>query len=126
MPYTLDHILRRDYLEVTMDVMVNQEKAMEEALSRWKKVLELSVQNKMNRVLAIMKFNETIDLHSKFQLTTSADSLGMKRSCRLAVVVREEKFYRDLLFAQTALHRLGYQMQLFRNRRRALKWLAEK
>lgn len=102
---------------------MNPEQALKEALARWENVFEIARRTERDHILALMQFNATLDLQSKFQLTTSADLLGMDKKFRLAVVVREEQNYIDLMFTQTALNRLGYQMHLFRNRRKALRWL---
>lgn len=125
MPYTISHDYKQDYLDITIDVKVIPELALQEALERWNKVFELAANHAVKRVHVLMTFAGTLDLTSKFRLTTSAESLGMSKKCRLAVSIPDEQSYLELLFTQTALNRLGYQMKIFKAKKKAIKWLAE-
>lgn len=123
MPYTILHDLNQDYLDIKIDVTVDPEHAMQEAFERWKNVFELSTKYAVKRVHVLMTFAGTLDLSSKFRLTTSAQTLGMSKSCKLAVSIPDEKSYQEFLFTQTALNKLGFQMKMFKSKSKAICWL---
>ena len=123
MPYTITHEINKDYLDVKIDVEVDPEIAMQEALKRWTEVFELATKYAVKRVHVLMTFAGTLDLSSKFRLTTSAQTLGMSKKCKLAVSIPDENAYQEFFFTQAALSRLGYQMKMFKCKPKAISWL---
>ena len=123
MPYIIRDRYHKDYLEVKMDIEVVDGSELEEALSRWSEVADLCDRYEMENILAEMNFNNTLNIQKTFQLVTAAPQIGWKKSYRLAIQLHEDDSYLGMKFAETAMTNLGYSMKLFRQRRKALKWL---
>ncbi len=123
MPYTLNHRVLPNYLEVHIKGQIVPGKELQEARERWSRVANLCQEEGRNFILAFIDLQGQHSTGSKFNLVDAAATFGWKPEYKLAVVVKNEDQLLHLSFTETVMNNLGYEMKLFLNRREAKKWL---
>lgn len=123
MPYTLEHKVLPDYLEVHIKGTIVKGKELKEAIERWSKVAELCVKEDRRLILATMDLEGQHSLDSKFNLVDSATSYGWLHDYKLSMVINKEALFNHLLFTETVMKNLGFEMKIFRKKREGIKWL---
>ena len=123
MPYQLDFIIHKEFLEVHLNIQQPPEAELEEAIDRWKKIVQKCRETGLKRVLVAIDFTTLHGPGTAFNLIRSARKFGWGQDFSLAVVVRRDHQYTDLKFTETAMQNFGLQMKLFKNHRKAKRWL---
>jgi len=123
MPYTIEHMVLPDYIEVYIKGTIVPGKELKEAIERWAKVAELCVQEDRRLILAFMDLEGQHSLDSKFNLVDAATSFGWRPEYKLSMVIKKEALFNHLLFTETVMNNLGFEMKIFRKKRDAKKWL---
>jgi hypothetical protein len=123
MPYSIEHRVLPNYLEVRLKGTIVPGKELSEAKDRWTKVAQLCVLEGRELILAFMDLKGQHPIISKFNLVDSAAGLGWRPEYKLALVVKNEEQHSNLSFLETAMNNLGYEMKIFLKKREALKWL---
>jgi hypothetical protein len=123
MPYTLDHRVLPNYLEVHIKGLIVPGKELREAAQRWTQVAALCKEKDRNLILAFLDLKGQHSTSSKFDLVDAAATFGWRPEYKLSVVVKNEDQFLHLSFTETVMNNLGYEMKLFLNRREARKWL---
>ncbi|WP_297763137.1 hypothetical protein [uncultured Muriicola sp.] len=123
MPYTIEHRVLPEYLEVHIEATIVPGKEAQEAIERWFKIAELCKIEKRNLILAFMDLQGQHTTDSKFKLVDTASTLGWLPNYKLSMVVKNEKQQHHLSFTETAMNTLGFEMKIFKNKRDAKKWL---
>jgi hypothetical protein len=124
-PYSIVHTILPDYLEVKITGTIMEGYALEEATKRWSSVAALCKKVNRNLILAFVDLKGNHTTQSKFSLVDKAATFGWQQDYKLSVVVKNEEQYNHLLFTETVMNNLGYEMKLFRNKREAKKWLLD-
>ncbi len=125
MPYSIVHTVLPDYLEVKITGTILDGRALEEATERWSRVAALCEKVNRKLILAFLDLKGNHTTQSKFSLVDRAPTFGWQQDYKLSVVVKNEEQYNHLLFTETVMNNLGYEMKLFRNKREAKKWLLD-
>ncbi|MGB5646271.1 hypothetical protein [Muriicola sp.] len=123
MPYTIEHRVHPEYLEVHVEGDIIPGKEVQEAVERWSKVAKICKSEDRNLILAFIDFRGQHSITSKFSLVDGAASFGWMPHYKLSVVVKNEQQFQHLAFTETAMNNLGYEMKLFKKKREAKKWL---
>ena len=123
MPYTIEHKVLPDYIEVYIKGTIVPGKELKEAIERWAKVAELCVQEDRRLILAFMDLEGQHSLDSKFNLVDAATSFGWRPEYKLSMVIKKEALFNHLLFTETVMNNLGFEMKIFRKKRDGRKWL---
>lgn len=123
MPYTIEHKVLPDYIEVYIKGTIVPGKELKEAIERWAKVAELCAQEDRRLILAFMDLEGQHSLDSKFNLVDAATSFGWRPEYKLSMVIKKEALFNHLLFTETVMNNLGLEMKIFRKKRDGKKWL---
>lgn len=123
MPYTLEYRVLPEYLEVSLIGDIIPGKELSEAKDRWTKIAALCKKEDRRLILAFMDLKGQHSIDSKFNLIDSASSFGWSQNYRLAIVTKGNELFHHLLFTETAMNNMGYEMKIFRKKREAKKWL---
>jgi hypothetical protein len=123
MPYTIEHKVLPEYIEVHIKGTVVPGKELKEAIERWTRVAELCVQEDRRLILAFMDLKGQHSLDSKFNLVDAATSFGWRPEYKLSMVIKKEALFNHLLFTETVMNNLGFEMKIFRKKRDGKKWL---
>ncbi len=123
MPYSLKYNINKDFLEVYIKGQRVPGKVVEEGVSRWSEIAKLCEKERLNRILAIMNISGKFRVDDAFRLVESADIVGWRKDFKLGVVAVTHELYMELMFSETTMVNLGYEMKLFDNKRTAKKWL---
>ena len=123
MGYSMEYKRYPQYLEVVIRIQIEKGKELQEAVERWTKISELCKEHDLHRIMAIMEFEGFYGAETKFNLVKKASGFGWDPGYKLAVVVQNDRQYAEMMFTQTAMDNMGYQMKLFRNLRKARRWL---
>ncbi|WP_445385373.1 hypothetical protein ACT6NV_00730 [Robiginitalea sp. IMCC44478] len=123
MGYSMEFKVNPQHLEVVIQIQIEKGKELKEAVARWTKISELCKEHQLDKILAIMEFDGFYGAETKFNLVKKASGFGWDPGYRLAVVVQNDQQYAEMLFTQTAMDNMGYQMKLFKNPRKGRKWL---
>jgi hypothetical protein len=124
-PYSIVHTVLPDYLEVKINGTIMDGYALEEATERWSRVAALCEKVNRKLILAFVDLSGNHTTQSKFSLVDKAATFGWQQDYKLSVIVKNEEQYNHLLFTETVMNNLGYEMKLFRNKREAKKWLLD-
>jgi len=124
-PYSITHTVLPDYLEVRITGTIKEVYALEEATERWSRVAALCKKVNRKLILAFVDLKGSHTTQSKFSLVDKAATFGWQLDFKLSAVVKNEAQYNHLLFTETVMNNLGYEMKLFRNKREAKKWLLD-
>ncbi len=123
MPYTLEHRVLPEYLEVHIKGTILPGEELKEAIERWEKVARLCVKEDRHLILAFMDLEGQHSLDSKYNLVDSATSFGWRPEYKLSMVIKKEALFNHLLFTETVMKNLGFEMKIFRKKREGIKWL---
>lgn len=123
MPYTLEHRVHPEYLEVHVKGNIIPGKELKEAKERWTAIADLCKLTDRNLVLAFLDLKGQHSTSSKFNLVDAAAHMGWSANYKLSVVVKNEEQFNHLSFTETVMNNLGYEMKLFLKRKEAKKWL---
>jgi len=123
MPYTIEHEVFPEYLEVYIKGTIIPGKELQEATERWTKVATLCAQEDRKLILAFIDLKGQHSTDSKFNVVDAATTFGWRPEYKLSVVVNDGNQYDHLAFTETVMNNLGYEMKLFRKKREAKRWL---
>jgi hypothetical protein len=123
MPYTIEHRVLPEYIEVYIKGTIVPGKELKEAIERWAMVAELCVKEDRRLILAFMDLEGQHSLDSKFNLVDAASSFGWRPEYKLSMVIKKEALHNHLLFTETVMNNLGFEMKIFRKKRNGKKWL---
>ncbi|GGD55978.1 hypothetical protein [Muriicola marianensis] len=123
MPYTLEHRVHPEYLEVHIKGEIVPGKEFKEAQERWSTIADLCKTTTRNFILAFIDLKGQHPTSSKFNLVNAATNMGWLPDYKLSVVVKNEEQFNHLSFTETVMNNLGYEMKLFLKRKEAKKWL---
>ena len=123
MPYTLEHSVLPEYLEVHIKGIIVPGSELREAVERWSTVATLCKEVERARILAFIDLEGHHSTSSKFNLVDAASTFGWRPEYKLSVVVKNDEQFLHLSFTETVMNNLGYEMKLFKNKRDARKWL---
>jgi len=123
MSYTIKHRVLPEYIEVHIKGEIVPGKELKEAIERWSKVAELCVKENRRLILAFMDLEGQHSLDSKFNLVDAATSYGWLPEYKLSMVIKNEALFNHLLFTETVMNNLGFEMKIFRKKRDGRKWL---
>lgn len=123
MPYTLEHRVLPEYLEVHIKAEIVPGKELKEAIERWTKIAALCNEYDRNLILTFIDLDGQLSNYEKFNLVDSASSFGWRPEYKLSLVVKNEEQLIHISFIETVMNNLGYEIKLFLNKREARKWL---
>lgn len=123
MPYTIKHRTLPKHLEVYIKGTIVPGQELNEAIERWTKVAELCVKEDRRLILAFMDLEGQHSLDSKFNLVDAATSFGWRPEYKLSMVIKKEALFDHLLFTETVMTNLGFEMKIFRKKHDGKKWL---
>jgi hypothetical protein len=123
MPYTIEHRVLPEYIEVYIKGTIVPGRELKEAIERWAMVAELCVKEDRRLILAFMDLEGQHSLDSKFNLVDAASSFGWRPEYKLSMVIKKEALHNHLLFTETVMNNLGFEMKIFRKKRNGKKWL---
>ncbi len=123
MPYTIEHRVLPEYLEVHVKGIILPGKELKEAKERWTAIASLCRSADRKLVLAFLDLEGQHSTSSKFNLVDAAANMGWVPDYKLSVVVKNQEQFMHLSFTETVMNNLGYEMKLFLNKREARKWL---
>ncbi len=110
MPYTIEHRIMPEYLEVHVKGTIVEGKELREAKERWSTIASLCRSTDRNLVLAFLDLEGQHSTSSKFNLVDAAANMGWVPDYKLSVVVKNQEQFIHLSFTETVMNNLGYEM----------------